>query len=278
MSNLNIPFCWFTCGPDARILVQSMRSVRHLYPTAPLYVFIDGNNQFASHKMGIIFKKLNASVVPTVWSRGGNLRGIAAHEGIVNSLLWACEMEGSKCAIKIDSDVLYVKKGMIEEFIKSKKPMGGLESACGKGVCGPTYAVRKESLEKLKMLNALLIPSPYNTEEDYEMSNRIIITEGNNDCFFKLPYSFNGIGPWKKDAKAGIFIYDQDSEKNRKFIKKNWQICVWHTRPPGKYTGNPQDQEALMKYLIKMNGRRARSMRAVRRVVQGESGIDTEKN
>lgn len=234
MSDNSLTFVWFTFRRDGSHLLRSVQSVRRLYPDATLIVADDLNDPMRKRAIRTL-EGWGCLMAPTSWQRNGNLRGWHVAQAIARTLSWAQRMTGASAVVKIDSDVAILKRGWIDEFIESDCIAGGFRSKCGRGLCGPCYALKPEALEELLQSYEMEIPSYYNTEEDYEMTSRLMRTHGTNPdgWMMQIPYSFLGMSPEFYDARCGMYLWTQDSPAWRNMIARQWEaLCVGYDPAP----------------------------------------------
>ena len=108
-------------------------------------------------------------------------------------------------------------------------------SKCGRGLCGPCYALKPQALAALVESYDRDLASPYATEEDYEMSARLVraFRPVAKRWMMKVPYSFLGLSPEYHDAKCGMYIWQQETPAWHSMIARQWEaICLGYDPPP----------------------------------------------
>lgn len=229
-----LAFVWFTFRRDGAHLLRSVQSVRRLYPDATLIIADDLNDPLRPRAIRTL-ESMGCLMAPTSWPRNGNLRGWHVAYGIAQTLSWAAVVTGADAVVKIDSDVVLLRRGWIDEFMSSGCVAGGFQSKCKRGICGPCYALKPEAIADLLKSYETEISSPYSTEEDYEMTSRLMRTHGKDPegWMMRVPYSFLGLSPEWHDARCGMMMWTQDKPAWRGMIARQWEaLCAGYDPPP----------------------------------------------
>lgn len=220
-------FAWFTYKEDASILLRSVKAVAELFPDSPKYIYDDLNAGGLPRKVIYALKRMGCIMVGTKFPRKGNLRGwdcAAAQAQIYKNLL---QKTGCKVVVKVDSDTLILRREPFDKFVKSDKLYGGIQSKCGRSICGPCYYLKQEAVDALYMSYLDDMRSPYLTEEDFEAASRLW-------RYFKGPFrqllmafSYNGYPVAGRSVAGGLFTWDQDMMVWHKAIAADWAVlCV----------------------------------------------------
>jgi hypothetical protein len=227
---MNPVFCWFSFRRDASILLHSVFSIANLYPEAPKFVF-DDNNMPLPPRVRNLLMKHGVNVIGTSFNRNGNLRGWICAYKISECYTWLKNVTKCNVLVKVDSDVIWLKKGWLEEFFESPCIFGGMRSKCRRGICGTSYALKPEGIDLLAESYKNELESPYATEEDFEINQRLAKAKKSHDdnVFFKVPYSFWGVYPETPDARGLNVDWGQNCLS---FIKENMEVVSFAYDPP----------------------------------------------
>lgn len=233
MNERKTVFIWFTFRRDSGHLLRSVASVRRLYPASKL-VIVDDLNAPLKRQAMLTLRQWGALIAPTRWPRNGNLRGWEVARSMAGVFRWARDLFDAELVVKVDSDAIWLRRGWLDEFAVSPCVLGGMASKCRKGVCGPSYALKPRAVELLSASYDCDLPAPYATEEDYELSARILRANDGvlDNWIMQVPYSFMGLHPDFPDARAGMFFWSQDTPDIRAMIVQRFEIVVIGYDPP----------------------------------------------
>lgn len=268
-------FCWFSFRRDASHLLYSVASIRRLYPESQKFVFDDGSYPLPKRAKRVL-TSWGVNVITTTFPRKGNLRGWTCAYKIAECYTWLANITGSEIVVKVDSDTIWLKKGWLEKFAESGCVLGGMRSKCRRGVCGVSYALKREGIDLLMESYKNELESPYSTEEDFEVCNRISKAKGGNgdDIIYKAPYSLWGIHPECPDAVGVAVDWGQNCAQ---FIADTMEVVVFAydpPNPPGCKTdekGQPVTTKAGTPLWLRARLLRASSMRSIlKRVIQNQ--------
>ena len=220
-------FVWFTYKDDAPMLLRSVKAVSTLFPDSPKYVYDDLNAGGLHVRVIAALKRMGCVMVGTKFPRKGNLRGwdcVASQ-----SMLYKAVMRDTRCkvVVKIDSDTLLLRKEPFDAFLKSDKLYGGIQSKCGRSVCGPCYMLKEEAIDVLTDSFRNDMRSPYLTEEDFEVASRLWRYYKGPFRQLLLPFSYNGYPTAGRHVDGGLFTWDQDMLVWYKAIASTWSlVCL----------------------------------------------------
>lgn len=139
---MNAVGCWFTFGPDALCLYESVTEWRDLTGGCPVAVFIDQDHPIPEK----LLRKIAPEMVEhTAWERGGNLNGWDAVLGILDSLERACQRFNLDHVFKIDCDTLCNPAGWWDP----QAMMSGCELGTQPLPCGHAYALKRAAISLL---------------------------------------------------------------------------------------------------------------------------------
>ena len=233
MCDRDIVFVWFTFRRDSGHLLRSVNNIRRLYPASRL-VIVDDLNAPLMRQAVRVLRGWGALIAPTRWPRNGNLRGWEVARSMAETFRWALDLFQASVVVKVDSDAMWLRRGWLDEFIASPCVLGGMASKCRKGVCGPSYALKPAAVDALVASYENDLPAPYATEEDYELSARVLRANKGvlKDWIMQVPYSFTGLHPDFPDARAGMFFWSQDTPDIRALVVRRFEVVVVGYDPP----------------------------------------------
>lgn len=252
----NLAFVWFTYALDHAILLRSVKSARTFFPSAKFYIVDDTSaGQALPRRVLQALVRMGCAFIPTATPRKGNLRGWACAKMIAATYKWIKDTDDVEAIVKVDSDAVFLNPEWIKEFLSDDKyRYGGMRSKCHRAVCGPTYALKPDAIEHLWASYQHDMESPYATEEDFEMCSRLCRAYGGDkSVIYQVPYSFNGMHPEYADAKAGMFVFAQNTLKWYKEIADKWQEVVlgYPVRPFQGKTPQERTQFVLANNMVK---------------------------
>lgn len=237
-------FAWFTYKDDTPMLLRSVKAVSELFPDSPKYVYDDLNAGGLPRKAIFALKRMGCTMVGTKFPRKGNLRGwdcAAAQSQIYKTLM---QQTGCKVVVKLDSDTLILRRDSFDAFLRSDKLYGGIQSKCGRSICGPCYYMKSEAVDVLRLSYMDDMRSPYLTEEDFEAASRLWRYYKGPHKQFLVPFSYNGYPTGGRKVVGGLFVWDQDMMVWHKQLASEWDlVCVGADR----YTAASLDQEPVVR-------------------------------
>lgn len=242
-------FIWFTYTLDHAILLRSVKAVRSHFPGAALYIVDDVEGGKRLHKRVVhALGRMGCQFVPTTTPRRGNLRGWQCARMMANTYKWVQDTTGCEVVVKIDSDALILNPRWLHRFRDNKEATyAGMESKCKRAICGPSYALKKEAIQALWDSYQNDMESPYNTEEDFEVSSRLWrYYGGSTPKMMKVPYSFAGSHPEWANAQAGVFSWEQNILMWHRWIANNWDEVVLGRPLINKRPNTPEEARAFI--------------------------------
>lgn len=231
---MKLAFVWFTYRNDALPLLESVRSVRSIYPEAQLVIMDDAHAPMRS-KVHQVLQKLGAVVAYTQAPRLGALRGWKCAQEIARTFAWVRKVTGADLVVKTDPDTVWLAPGWLEAVYASPCAFGGMASRCGRGVQGFGYALKPEAIDTLNKSYDCDMESPYLTEEDFELSVRLLRANGMQAANYMLQVvtSHCGMSPACPAAVAGFYDWAQDMPVWRGLMRKAWQVVTMAATPDG---------------------------------------------
>lgn len=220
-------FVWFTYKDDAPMLLRSVKAVTALFPDSPKYIYDDLTAGGLHVRVIAALKRMGCVMVGTKFPRKGNLRGwdCAASQASIYRIV----MRDTKCKVlvKIDSDTLLLRRKPFEDFLKSDKLYGGIQSKCGRSICGPCYMLKDDAVSALYASYKDDMRSPYLTEEDFEAASRLWRYYRGPFRQLLFSFSYNGYPVAGRQVLGGLFTWDQDMMVWHKAIAADWCIACF---------------------------------------------------
>lgn len=261
-------FVWFTYALDHNILLRSVKSVATTFPGCPLIIVDDGTYAAKpKSRIAAALRRMGVVTLVSITPRKGNLRGWACAKNIAETLRLVMHRTKCKAVVKIDSDALMLSRRWLEAFLANDKATyGGVRSRCGRAICGPTYALKKEAVDILCASYVHDMESPYMTEEDFEMCSRLWRHYGGKDeHMMQIPYAMRSDRGVLRTAQAGMFFWNRNILQEHK-VMLGWDEIVFGARREPYEKGadwteyalrTNRERAAMMKHLWNLHLQRA---------------------
>lgn len=102
-------FIWWSFARDSLILIESIKSVKRVYPDSPLRVINDAHKPITGEQLEAV-ESLGVTVINDTTERLGNLNGLGFVISQLGHYSDMLETENIRRCVKVDSDVLILPK------------------------------------------------------------------------------------------------------------------------------------------------------------------------
>lgn len=250
------------------MLLRSVKSVAANFPGCPLIMVDDGVcEDKPKSRIAAALRRMGVVTLVSVTPRKGNLRGWACARNIAETLRLVMNTTKCKAVVKIDSDALMLSRRWLDAFLANDKATyGGVKSRCGRAICGPTYALKREAVDILCASYVNDMESPYLTEEDFEMCSRLWRYYGGKDeHMMQITYAMRPDRDVLRSSQAGVFFWNRNILQDHK-VMLGWDEIVFGARrePYEKGTNwsayvqrTNRERAVMMKHLWNLHLQRA---------------------
>lgn len=153
----------FVYEGDAELVTENLRCLRHAVSEAHLVVIDDGLHP-CPDEIRMEAEQMGAEWRVSDWERGGNLRGRACIEGILDEMLASACEEGDTL-VKIDADTVLMAGDGLSQFADRQDLVFWSSGSVNQRIYGCLYAVKAYAAIRIRKHVGRLELSPESPED-----------------------------------------------------------------------------------------------------------------